>query len=86
LHQKKETMEPIEFLTRIENGMMQLPLGLAQYPNALIRIIVQPQESPDLRLKKAKLKAIFLKMGEKNLFSKISDGVAWQKQLRNEWE
>jgi hypothetical protein len=39
-----------------------------------------------LRLKKAKLKAILLKMGEKNLFSKVADGVIWQKQLRNEWE
>jgi hypothetical protein len=79
-------METIEFLTRIENGMMQLPLGLAQYPNAFVRIIVIPEPSADLRLKKAKLKAILLKMGEKNLFSKVADGVIWQKQLRNEWE
>jgi hypothetical protein len=79
-------MEAIEFLTRIENGMMQLPLGLAQYPNAFVRIIVMPEPSADLLLKKAKLKAILLKMGEKNLFSKVADGVIWQKQLRNEWE
>ena len=79
-------MEAIEFLTRIENGILQLPLELAQYNNVLIRITVLPQPLSDLQLKKARLRAVMLKMGEKNLFSQISDGVKWQKQLRNEWE
>ncbi|MDQ5930192.1 MAG: hypothetical protein QG594_1979, partial [Bacteroidota bacterium] len=83
---QKNKMEAIEFLTRIENGILQLPLELAHYNNVLIRITVLPQPLSDLQLKKARLRAIMLKMGEKNIFSQISDGVKWQKQLRNEWE
>ena len=79
-------MQAIEFFTRIENGILQLPLELAQYNNVLLRITVLPQPLSDLQLKKAKLRAIMLKMGEKKLFSQIPDGVKWQKQLRNEWE
>lgn len=79
-------MEIIEFSVQIENGVIQLPKELEQYKNAFVRIALWTEKPLDLRSKKERLREIMLKMGEKNIFSNIADGVKWQKQIRNEWD
>jgi hypothetical protein len=57
-----------------------------KYENTVVRIIVLAEKPQVFPSKKEKLRAIFKKMQEKDIFRSISNPVEWQKRLRNEWE
>jgi hypothetical protein len=79
-------MEALEFSTKIEHGTIRLPKQFAEYENAFVRIIILSDKPRNFSEKKEKLRNILKKMQQKQLFSKITNPVEWQKQLRNEWE
>ncbi|MEZ4985016.1 MAG: hypothetical protein R2795_08290 [Saprospiraceae bacterium] len=79
-------MEALEFSTHIEQGIIRLPEEFRAYSNAFVRIIILAEKPAPTLSKKEKLREIMLKMGEENIFSTITDAVAWQKEARNEWE
>jgi hypothetical protein len=80
-------MGVIEFSGKIEHGQIRLPVQYAGYNNAQVRVVVwiNSPASSDIS-KKERLRIAFQKMKNINMFSKIQDPVAWQKQLRDEWE
>jgi hypothetical protein len=79
-------MEALEFSAQIEEGVIRLPEEFEAYRNIYARIIILTEKPINLLSKKERLKAVMLEMGEKNIFSKIADGVKWQKEVRNEWD
>lgn len=79
-------MEALEFTTQIEEGIIRLPKEFEKYGNVFARIIILTEKPLNLLSKKERLKEVMLKMGEKNIFSKVTNGVEWQKEIRNEWE
>lgn len=79
-------MEALEFSTHIEQGIIRLPKEYEAYHNAFVRIIILTEKSKIHHSKKEKLREVMIKMGEKNIFSKITNAVKWQKDIRNEWE
>ena len=79
-------MEALEFSTHIESGIIRLPKEFSAYSNTFARIIILADKPLNLSSKKERLREIMLEMGQKNIFSKITDGVTWQKEIRNEWE
>lgn len=79
-------MEALEFTTQIEEGIIRLPKEFERYSNIFARIIILTEKPLNLLSKKERLREVMLKMGEKNIFSKITNGVEWQKKIRNEWD
>ena len=79
-------MEALEFSTQIEEGVIRLPKEFEAYHNVFARIIILPEQPFDHSSKKERLRAVMLKMGEKDSFSKVGDGVTWQKEIRYEWD
>lgn len=79
-------MEALEFSTHIEQGIIKLPKEYEAYHNAFVRIIILTEKPINLLSKKERLREVMLKMGEKNIFSKITNAVKWQKEIRNEWD
>lgn len=78
-------MKALEFRTQIEEGVIRLPKEFEAYYNVFVRVIVLTKQPFDHSSKKEQLKAVMLKMGEKDIFSKI-DEKEWQKEIRNEWD
>lgn len=79
-------MEALEFSAYIEQGVIRLPEEFRAYSNAFVRIIILAEKPVNQPSKKERLREVMLKMGERNIFSKITDAVKWQKEVRNEWE
>lgn len=79
-------MEALEFTTQIEEGIIRLPKEFERYSNIFARIIILTEKPLNLLSKKERLREVMLKIGEKNIFSKITNGVEWQKEIRNEWD
>jgi hypothetical protein len=79
-------MEALEFTAQIDEGVIRLPKEFEAYYNTFARISILPEQPFDHPSKKERLRAVMLKLGEKDIFSKIDDGFAWQKEIRNEWE
>ena len=75
-------MNALEFSTKIEEGLIQLPKQFAEYDNTYARIIVLVDTPPTRVSKKEQLLATFKKMQQHNLFASIENPVLWQKQLR----
>ena len=59
---------------------------LEKYKNTVVRIIISEEKPQNFPPKKEKLRAVFKKMQEKDIFRSISNPVEWQKRFRNEWE
>ena len=79
-------MKTLEFSTQIEQGLIRLPKEFDAYQNSFVRIIVIAESPQMSQSKKDDLREIFLKIGKKNIFKKISNPTEWQENLRNEWE
>lgn len=79
-------MEALEFSTKIERGIIQLPKQFEEYDNAFVRIIILSDKPRNFSQKKEKLKRILNEMQETDVFRHISNPVDWQKKLRDEWE
>lgn len=79
-------MEALEFSTKIEQGVIRLPKEFEAYNNTSVRIIILTERPLNALSDKEKLKEIMLKMGEKNIFSKIPNAVEWQRKIRDEWD
>lgn len=78
-------LEALEFSLQIEDGVIRLPKEFEAYCNVFARIIILPEQPFDHSSKKEQLKAVMLKMGEKDIFSKVADN-EWKKEIRNEWD
>lgn len=79
-------MNALEFSTKIERGLIQLPKGYEAYDNTFARIIVLIEQPSNNVTKKEKLLATFKKLQQTPIFDSIENPVTWQKQLRDEWE
>ena len=79
-------MNALEFSTKIERGLIQLPKGYEAYDNTFVRIIVLIEPPLKNVSKKENLLATFKKLQQTSVFDSIENPVTWQKQLRNKWE
>ena len=79
-------MEALEFTTKIDHGTIRLPKQFEAYDNAVVRIIVLSESPRNFSEKKEKIRNLFLRMQEMDIFSKIKNPVDWQKKIRDEWE
>lgn len=79
-------MQALEFSTTINNGLIRLPEIYQAWDNATVRVIVLTEKPVTITSQKENLRAIFAKMQKVELFKTIDNPVAWQKQLRDEWE
>ena len=79
-------MQAIEFISTIKEGIIRIPELYTGYDNQQARVIVLIPSIEHMNNQKKNLAAIFKKMETKTVFGKIKDPVAWQKQLRDEWE
>lgn len=79
-------MEAVEFSTQIQQGIIHLPKELTAFDNRTVRIIILVEKPVPSPSQKERLREVLLRMANSKLFSKISDPVQWQKDVRNEWE
>lgn len=79
-------MQAIEFTSTIKDGVISLPQEYLVHENKQARVIVLLKPTKILRPQKQRLADIFARMHQRTMFRKIADPVAWQKQLRDEWE
>ncbi len=79
-------MDAIEFSGKIEKGLIRLPKQYEGYDNSQVRVIVLIDASKNIVGKKERFRNALKKMEKVNMFSKIQDPVAWQKEIRNEWD
>lgn len=77
----------IEFWGRIEGGVIKLPAEyLNRYSGLDAKVFVTVETEPALVDQRSRLQELFAQANELNMFSTISDPVAWQKDIRDEWE
>ncbi len=79
-------MSSVEFTTKIEQGIINLPKEFAEYGNSLAHVIVTIETPEEKAAKKKKLFAAFAKIREANVFRNVPDPIEWQRKLRDEWE
>ena len=84
-------MKALEFKGKIEKGVIRLPSEYKDYDDKKVRVIIlmtNQAENSNLKIvdKKEKIRLALQKMATLTMFQKISDPVAWQKKLRDEWE
>ena len=78
-------MNALEFSTKIEHGLIQLPKQYEAHNNIFSRIIVLIEPLLENVSKKEKLLATFKKLQQTPIFDSIENPVTWQKKLRDEW-
>lgn len=79
-------MNSLEFTTRIEHGVIHLPKEFEDYENSVAHVVVTIEAPEKWQEKKERLIAAFRKAQQAKLFQDIEDPVAWQRELRNEWD
>ena len=79
-------MNPLEFTTKIEHGVIHLPKEFEEYENAVARVTVTLETAEDKKAKKDRLFAAFKELAKANPFAEIENPVEWQRKLRDEWE
>jgi hypothetical protein len=79
-------MNSLEFITKIERGVIHLPKEFEEYENAIARVTVTLETPEDKKARKDKLFAAFEKLAEANPFAAVENPVEWQRKLRDEWE
>lgn len=78
-------MYAVEFETYSKNGIIKIPSEYNDLANTKLKVIVLKEHQFSLP-NKEKIKMMFDKIKEKNVFHKIDDPIKWQKELRSEWE
>lgn len=79
-------MNSVEFTTKIEHGVIHLPKELADYENAVARVVITLDAPDEKKAKKDRLFAVLKKMQQANMFQDIENPVEWQRKLRDEWD
>ncbi len=80
-------MNSLEFTTKIEHGVINLPKDCDQYDNSVARVKVTLEETPEeRRARKKRLVEAFRALQEADVFRGIKDPSEWQRRLRDEWE
>lgn len=80
-------MQAIEFETLIKHGAIQIPQQFHSMDNVSAKVIVlfsEPETQGNYN--KENLLKAFSNAQKIGAFKNITDPVAWQKQLRDEWE
>ncbi len=80
-------MKAIEFETLIKQNSINIPSQFKNLDDVKAKVILLYSESEKKSNYDKKLLLLaFAKAQKKGLFEEISDSVAWQKQVRDEWE
>jgi hypothetical protein len=80
-------MQAIEFEALISNGQIILPLQYSNLDQVKAKVILLYADAPKQgNYNKQALLLAFQQAAQKGVFHHISNAVAWQQQLRNEWE
>lgn len=85
-----------EFEATAENGVIRLPAEYPELANAQLRVLILSAEPTPERAaaaalaqrqaRLARLRATQAELVKLNPFRTITDPVAWQRELRDEWE
>ncbi|GAA4458590.1 hypothetical protein GCM10023189_31090 [Nibrella saemangeumensis] len=83
-------MKALEFETTIENGKITLPETMSNLDKSQVRVIVLWEEMEvserGQNYDPVAVEGALRSLHEINLFESVPDPIAWQKQLRNEWD
>ncbi len=79
-------MNPLEFTTKIEHGIIHLPKEFEDYENAVAHVSITLETPEEKKTKKENLLKAFKKAQKAKLFAEIENPVEWQRELRNEWD
>ena len=80
-------MHAIEFETKVNKGIINIPEKYIKLINGKIRIIILKSEDLSFGIQdRAEIIKLLNKIRNKGIFDKIDDPVKWQKECRNEWE
>lgn len=80
-------MNALEFSTRIEKGLIKIPVEYKELENAFVRIIILSEETKETGItKKEKLANAFARLQKVKSFADIENAGDWQKKLRDEWQ
>lgn len=80
-------MQAIEFTSKIKNGVIEIPLKYKQFVGKIARIIVLTDDDAIQQTSQDRetIQSILQQLGERGVFKGISDPVAWQRSIRDEW-
>ena len=80
-------MQAIEFTTKIKNGVIEIPREYKLLMDKIARVIILTEDkvSDEAPKNKESIQAILEQLGERKAFEDITDPVAWQKSIRDEW-
>jgi hypothetical protein len=80
-------MKAIEFVTKIKHRAIQIPNKFKYPENVKAKVIILiPDPDDQGNYNKQNLMIAFTDAAKKGVFQNISDSVAWQKQMRDDWE
>ncbi len=75
----------IEFWGKIENGSIQLPSEyMNTYSRTNAKVIIMLASPNDINRRKQKMRELFEKANQMQLFSEIENPIQWQKTIRGE--
>ncbi len=77
-------MKALEFHTKIHEGIIQLPEKFKAWANAQVKIILLMEADTPLQ-DDAEINQLIAEIQARNPFRSIEDPIAWQNQLRDEW-
>jgi hypothetical protein len=79
-------MNPLEFTTKIERGVIHLPKEYEEYDNSVAHVVITVETPENKSSKKENLLAVLKKIQKTSVFQDIENPLDWQKNIRNEWE
>ena len=80
-------MRIYEFETTVSQNSINLPIELDDLNDKKVKVELKiEEENPKGNYNKKALAAAFQKAIDHNVFKNITDAVAWQRELRDEWE
>jgi hypothetical protein len=81
-------MLAVEFETRVENGMVKIPVKYREMMAGDLKIILlKPDKKAKVpgKAKTLQLKKLLNQIREKNIFGAITNPIEWQREIRDEW-
>ena len=80
-------MRVYEFETTVSQNMINLPIELDDLNNKKVKVELKiDEENPKGNYDKKALTEAFKELIKHDVFRDIKDPVAWQRELRDEWE
>lgn len=78
-------MKALEFQTKIQNGVIQVPADILENEDQEVKVILLWEEKMPVGHAREKIENIFKRLAQHKVFGDIGDPIEWQKSMRDEW-